>query len=231
MIAHHLPTLALMLALMLQAGPGFIMWSVSALEGRNETLGAGVGPDGSARETLADYESPSGSHRFRFIRRDRDGKPEQHADIDDVVYIQSGEGTLLVGGEEVPIEYFNEVRGGEVISSADNVPELTLGQPAGVSFLLFLDEFFALKRDRDRVLKAVADRVANMRPEDQAAVVAWDGKELTMLSGWTRSKSELSQAIDDALDRSTVCSASRSASATAASETARSGTTSRARES
>ena len=99
MIAHHLPTLALMLALMLQADPGFVMWSVSELEGRNKALGAGVGPDGSARETLADYGSPSGSHWFRFIRRDRDGRPEQHDNIDDVVYIQSGEGTLLVGGE------------------------------------------------------------------------------------------------------------------------------------
>ncbi len=99
MIAHHLPTLALMLALMLQGDPGFVMWSVSELEGRNKALGAEVGPDGSARETLADYGSPSGSHRFRFIRRDRDGRPEQHDTIDDVVYIQSGAGTLLVGGE------------------------------------------------------------------------------------------------------------------------------------
>ena len=79
--------------------PGFIMWDASELEERNSALGTRVRPDDSARETLADYGNPSGAHRFRFIRRDGDGRPEQHDDIDDVVYIQSGEGTLLVGGE------------------------------------------------------------------------------------------------------------------------------------
>ena len=72
------------------------MWDTSELEERNSVLATRVGPDDSARETLADYVTPSGSHRFRFIRRDGDGRPEQHDRIDDVVYIQSGEGTLLV---------------------------------------------------------------------------------------------------------------------------------------
>ncbi len=75
------------------------MWDVAELGERNSVLATRVGPDGSARETLADYETPSRSHRFRFIRRDGDGRPEQHDNIDDVVYIQSGAGTLLVGGE------------------------------------------------------------------------------------------------------------------------------------
>ncbi len=91
---------ALVLAPLPQAvPPGFVMWDVSELAERNAALGTRVGPDDSARETLADYGNPSGAHRFRFIRRDGDGRPEQHDDIDDVVYIQSGEGTLLVGGE------------------------------------------------------------------------------------------------------------------------------------
>ncbi|GIT63846.1 MAG: hypothetical protein Ct9H300mP22_2460 [Gammaproteobacteria bacterium] len=34
---------------------------------------AGNSRDGSSRETLADYVTPNGSHRFRYIRRDRDG--------------------------------------------------------------------------------------------------------------------------------------------------------------
>ena len=97
-----LPLLAvtLVLATIPQADPpGFIMWDASELEERSSALGTRIGPDGSARETLADYGNPSGAHRFRFIRRDEDGRPEQHDDIDDVVYIQSGEGTVLVGGE------------------------------------------------------------------------------------------------------------------------------------
>ena len=86
----------------LQAGPpGFVMWSASELEQRAAALSARVGPDHSARETLADYGNPSGAHRFRFIHRDADGIPEQHEHIEDVVFIQSGAGTLLVGGDMV----------------------------------------------------------------------------------------------------------------------------------
>ena len=81
--------------------PGFGMWRTAELVRRNATLGTRVGPDDSARETLADYGAGGASHRFRFIRRDGDGRPELHDDIIDVVFIQSGEGTLLVGREMI----------------------------------------------------------------------------------------------------------------------------------
>ncbi len=79
--------------------PGFIQWSASELEQRNRQLGNSIRDDGSSRETLADYMTPARSHRFRFIRRDRDGLPEQHDEIEDYVYIQSGQGAILVGGD------------------------------------------------------------------------------------------------------------------------------------
>ncbi len=86
----------------LQAGPpGFVMWSAAELAERDAALSTRVGPDHSARETLADYGNPSGAHRFRFIHRDADGVPEQHEHIEDVVFIKSGAGTLLVGGDMV----------------------------------------------------------------------------------------------------------------------------------
>ena len=78
--------------------PGFVQWSVADLEARNAALAARIGPDGSASETLADNRNPTGSHRVRFIRRDADGRPEQHEWIEDVVFVQSGQGTLVVGG-------------------------------------------------------------------------------------------------------------------------------------
>lgn len=81
--------------------PGFVRWSVADLEGRHAALAARVGADHSARETLAEYGHPSGAHRFRFIHRDANGVPEQHAHIEDVVYIQSGAATLQVGGTMV----------------------------------------------------------------------------------------------------------------------------------
>ena len=101
-MARRLFIVAAALVPVLQAeSPGFVMWSASQLEQRDAALSTRVGQDHSARETLADYGNPSGAHRFRFIRRDADGVPEQHERIEDVVFIQSGAGTLLVGGDMV----------------------------------------------------------------------------------------------------------------------------------
>ena len=77
--------------------PGFALWKASELQQRDAALSKKVGPDHSARETLADY----GDHRFRYIYRDADGFPEQHETIVDVVIAQSGECTLLLGGKMI----------------------------------------------------------------------------------------------------------------------------------
>ena len=79
--------------------PGFGMWEFAELEDRDAALATRIRADDSARETLADYGEGGASHRFRFIRRDGDGRPELHDNIIDVVFVQSGEGTLQVGGE------------------------------------------------------------------------------------------------------------------------------------
>ena len=78
----------------------FALWRVAELNKRNQALSTKIGPDHSARETLADY----GDHRFRFIRRDADGFPEQHDQIVDVVYVQSGEGILQLGGKVIGLK-------------------------------------------------------------------------------------------------------------------------------
>lgn len=77
--------------------PGFGLWKAGELKQRDEALSKRVGPDHSARETLADY----GDHRLRFLYRDADGFPEQHDTIVDIVFVQSGEGTLLLGGKMI----------------------------------------------------------------------------------------------------------------------------------
>ena len=77
--------------------PGFALWRAGELKQRDEALSKKVGADHSARETLADY----GDHRFRLLYRDADGLPEQHDKIIDVVIVQSGEGTLLLGGKMI----------------------------------------------------------------------------------------------------------------------------------
>jgi len=77
--------------------PGFALWRASELKKRDEALSKKVGPDHSARETLAEYDD----HRLRFLYRDADGFPEQHDNIVDVVIVQSGEGTLHLGGKMI----------------------------------------------------------------------------------------------------------------------------------
>jgi mannose-6-phosphate isomerase-like protein (cupin superfamily) len=74
--------------------PGFAMWTASDLKAHEAELANHVGADHSSRETLADYKD----HRFRMLYRDADGNPEQHDAIIDVVMVQSGEGTLVIGG-------------------------------------------------------------------------------------------------------------------------------------
>lgn len=74
--------------------PGFKHWTAADLRQHDAELPKHMAPDHSSRETLADY----GDHRFRMLYRDADGNPEQHDAIVDIVYVQSGEGTLIMGG-------------------------------------------------------------------------------------------------------------------------------------
>ena len=74
--------------------PGFALWKASDLKSHDAALSKHVADDHSSRETLADYKS----HRFRMLYRDADGNPEQHDAIIDIVMVQSGEGTLMLGG-------------------------------------------------------------------------------------------------------------------------------------
>ena len=74
--------------------PDFRLWKADELKRRDAALSKKVGPDHSSRETLADF----GDHRVRYLYRDADGFPEQHDNIVDIVFVQSGEGTLQLGG-------------------------------------------------------------------------------------------------------------------------------------
>src|SRR5262245_24338458 len=74
--------------------PGFAIWTSSELKQHDAELAKHVAADHSSRETLRDY----GDHRFRMLYRDADGNPEQHDAIVDIVYVQSGAGTLVMGG-------------------------------------------------------------------------------------------------------------------------------------
>jgi VWFA-related protein len=112
---------------------------------------------------------------------------------------------LTVDGKEVPIEFFTEVAGGVAATAAAaggaTQQQLAGGEPLGVSWLVFVDDYFSIGRDRDEVLDALREQLGNLGPADRMAMVAWDGRRLEMLSSWTRSLPALERAIEQAQRR------------------------------
>ena len=131
---------------------------------------------------------------------DRDGFP--------VTGLAPGDFELTVDGERVPIRYFTEIRSGIAVAAPEatgtpvaEVPELVPGEPVGTSYLVFVDDFFPLARDRNRVLEALRGDVGRLRPEDRMAIVAFDGEQLAMLTSWTNSSRQLERALRQAIGR------------------------------
>ena len=114
---------------------------------------------------------------------------------------------LKVDGEQVPIEYFSEVRAGVASREAaaepsvPSLPAVTAGEPVGTSYLVFIDDYFSIARDRNQVLEAMARDLPLLGPEDRMAVVAFNGKELEMISTWSQSVAELERAFESAVER------------------------------
>lgn len=79
------------------AGPkGFEHWGSAALQSGAQALTAEAGkdPHHSAVKQLADFPNES----FLIVHREADGVPELHETQVDVIFVQSGSATLLVGG-------------------------------------------------------------------------------------------------------------------------------------
>ena len=116
----------------------------------------------------------------------------------------AGSFQLLVDGVEVPIEYFSEILGGRVVApveGADVVPglrEVLPGGRVGTSYLVFIDNFFSVSIDRNRVLKSLAESLS-LGPEDRMAIVSFDGRELEMLSTWSQSEIDLRRVLKKSL--------------------------------
>lgn len=96
---------------------------------------------------------------------------------------------LLVDGAERDIDFWSEIREGE--PTGGDAPADT----HSTSYLLFIDDAFTLSRDRDRVLDELVRDLSHLGPRDRMAVVAFDGRELTQLSPWTRSRRVLAGAL------------------------------------
>ncbi len=112
---------------------------------------------------------------------------------------------LLVDGQEVPIEYFTEVVGGQAVApSADaggTIPALAPGQAVGTRFLVFIDDSFSVHNQRNRVLRKLEEQLQFLGPDDQMAVTAFDGREIDLLTSWTNSQRDLEKVLRQARER------------------------------
>ncbi len=112
---------------------------------------------------------------------------------------------LLVDGLETAIDYFSEVQDGRVVDqhagSVSSVPTLERGRDVGTNYLVFIDDWFSIGRDRDRVLSNLEQQLAGIRPRDRVAMVAFDGRKLDMLTTWTNSPREIRRALQRAQSR------------------------------
>jgi VWFA-related protein len=119
--------------------------------------------------------------------------------------LQPGDFELLVDGVPLPIDYFTEVVEGEATAAAPAAPgapqpQVTGGR-VGRSFLVFVDESFALATQRNQVLERLERELPRLAPEDRMAVVAFDGRHLDLLSAWTADRAALAATLERARRR------------------------------
>ena len=103
---------------------------------------------------------------------------------------------LTVDGNVVPIEYFSEIRYGSAIdlpvaeaeaAAISTLPSAAPGKIVGTSFLLFVDNYFGIARDRKIVLENIVDTIPRLGPKDRMAVVSFDGRKLELVGNWETS--------------------------------------------
>jgi mannose-6-phosphate isomerase-like protein (cupin superfamily) len=100
-------------ALLTAAEPaGFVYWSSKDLKAYEQKLMPKMNERKLADETLGSW----GNHRAMVAHREADGEAEVHETVVDFFVVQSGEATLVVGGEIVGGKTTapNEIRGPKI---------------------------------------------------------------------------------------------------------------------
>ena len=110
---------------------------------------------------------------------------------------------LRVDGESVPVDYFTEIDEGIARTNAEGdaigaVSSLVAGEPVATNYLVFIDEYFAVRRDRDRVLERLEQDLGRLGAHDRVALVAFDGQNVSQLTDWTGSRDVLRGAFGEA---------------------------------
>ncbi len=121
--------------------------------------------------------------------------------------LQPADFELRVDRSPVPIDYFTEIDEGRALASTDdrigNVPSVTADGPVGTSYVVFIDDLFAIKQRRDRVLNRLEEDLTRLGPADRVAVVAHNGRELALITDWTGDRADIETALLEARNRKT----------------------------
>jgi mannose-6-phosphate isomerase-like protein (cupin superfamily) len=106
------------LPLMAADPPGFVVWSASDLKGIDKKLSAKVDGQKFSSEQLDKF----GNHYAMMAHREGDGSAELHEKDADIFVVQSGNATLIVGGEMVNAKTSapNEVRGTSIKNGTEH---------------------------------------------------------------------------------------------------------------
>ena len=106
---------------------------------------------------------------------------------------------LKVDGREAPIEYFTEVAEGEEVASRPAGVPPTAPAKVGTSYLIFVDDYFSIDAQRNRVLSRL-EQDLRLGPEDRVAIVVYSGSP-ALLSGWTGDINHVREILDQVKER------------------------------
>ncbi len=116
---------------------------------------------------------------------------------------------LTVDGREVPIDYFSEVRDGEILPEGTSATAAN-DRPAEANaelekrhtnFLIFIDDYFSIGAQRNLVLARLDEQLARIGDADRVAIMSFDGTDVELLADWTSSKPDLRAALAAAAKR------------------------------
>jgi len=112
---------------------------------------------------------------------------------------------LLIDGEEVPIEFFTEVAEGTAApaAAAPDAPAAPVAPSEAIprSYLVFVDESFAVAEPRNVVLAKLEADLKLMGPGDRMAVLAFNGATIEVLIPWTSDRNALAAVLRQARQR------------------------------
>src|SRR6185436_9729148 len=113
---------------------------------------------------------------------------------------------LLVDGAEVPLDYFTEIAEGQAAPAAPAAPQgpaapVAPAEAVARSYLVFVDDSFAVASPRNEVLERLAADLSTLGPNDRMAVLVFDGRRIEVLSPWSADRAALARALKSASGR------------------------------